>query len=108
MVASYPRPRADSIRSCAGASPGVLVLVVAADPHLRRVALVSSLRRPVEQGVVAQQELEAARVARVGVVDDVFCEREGAESWPLRQVASRVGAARGRQFRNGSDVAFQE
>src|SRR5215211_79323 len=43
-------------------APAALVLVVAADPELRRVGLVPSLRHPVEQWIEAQQDLEAARV----------------------------------------------
>src|SRR5919197_3898189 len=61
-----------------------VVLVVAAHPHL--VALVAALRRPVEDRVVAHQELRAARVAGVAVVDAVAVPGERADAVPLGEV----------------------
>src|SRR5918994_6653211 len=88
---------------------GGLVLVVAADPHVGRVALVASLRSPIEQPVEAHHELEAARSGRVRVVDDAVGEREGAQHWRLRQVSGGVCPACDRQLWNGTEVAsFQE
>src|ERR687898_27695 len=85
-----------------------LVLVVAADPHLRRVALVASLRRPVQQPVEAHHEFEAARGGRVRVVHVRALEGEGAQHRPLRHVAGGVCPARDRQLGNGTEVASQE
>src|SRR5215216_6222510 len=64
------------------------VLVVAAYPHL--VALVAALRRPVEDRVIAHQELRAAGVAGVAVVDVVAVAREGADAVALREVAADI------------------
>jgi len=47
----------------------VVVLVVAADPELKPIALVAAFRRTVEDPVVAHQELDSAVRSRVGVVD---------------------------------------
>src|SRR5271166_3943677 len=54
------------------------VLVMAADPGLERVALVAPLRRPVQDGVVAHQELDPARRGRIRLVDGAVLECEGA------------------------------
>src|SRR5262249_40706299 len=60
---------------------GVLVLVVAAPPRGRKLeaVLVTAFRRPVEQLVGAIQDVEAACVGRVGVVDDAVLARKGAQ-----------------------------
>src|SRR6266576_918744 len=71
--------------------PSRAVLVVSAQPHVT-VALVAALRRPVEDRVVAHQELSAAGVARIAVVDAVAVAREGADAVPLSEVADDVGA----------------
>src|SRR5271169_2024911 len=52
------------------------VLVMAADPGLERVALVAPLRRPVEDRVVAHQELDPAPRGPIGLVDGAVLERE--------------------------------
>src|ERR1700733_13799046 len=54
------------------------VLVMAANPGLERVALVASPRRPVQDRVVAHQELDPAARGRVGLVDGAVLEREAA------------------------------
>ena len=54
------------------------VLVVAADPGLERVALVAPLRRPVQDRVVAHQELDPAPRGRIGLVDRAVLAREDA------------------------------
>src|SRR6266516_7205625 len=103
-----PRSRSGSTqRSLSTRRVRVLVLIVAPDPHLGRVTLVASRRRPVEECVEAEHEFEAASGGRVRVVDDPVLEGERAEDQPFRQVPSRVGAALGRQSRNGAKVALQ-
>src|SRR5919108_5852884 len=67
------------------------VLVAAADPGLERLALVPSARRPVEDGVVAHQKLDAAPGGRIGLVDDIVLEREDGCSKHLRDVADEIG-----------------
>jgi len=62
----------------ASSSSALDVLVVAADPGLERIALVASLRRPVEDRVVAHQELDPAPGGRIGLVDGAAGEREDA------------------------------
>src|SRR5206468_2427087 len=66
---AHPRRARTLPRTGSGRSGGCsrVVLVVAAHPHLR--ALVAALRRPVEDRVVAHQELRATGVAGVAVVD---------------------------------------
>src|SRR5262249_56209098 len=76
----------------AGASRAI-VLVVAADPELEPIALVASFRRPVEEPVVAHQELDPATPGRIGVVDSPVRRGEGAEALGLGQVTDDVGAA---------------
>src|SRR6266508_2134596 len=70
-----------------------LVLVVPADPELERIALVAAFRHPVEDPVVAHQELDPARPGRIGVVDGPVIQDEGAEALALGQVPNYVGAA---------------
>src|SRR5215212_2516822 len=57
----------------------------AAHPHhrCRQAVLVAPLGCQVEQLVGAVDRVEAARVARVGVVDDAVLEREYAQAGPL-------------------------
>src|SRR5690349_13991588 len=69
-----------------------VVFVMAADPHLESVALVAAFRRPVEDRVVAHQELDPAGPGRIGLVDGPVVEREDAETETLGQVADDVGA----------------
>src|ERR1700733_8485415 len=54
------------------------VLVMAANPGLERVALIASPRRPVQDRVVAHQELDPAARGRVGLVDGAALERKAA------------------------------
>src|SRR5262244_2297420 len=70
----------------------VVVFVVAADPELEPVALVAAFRRPVEDRVVAHQELDPAAPGRIGVVDVAVVQSEGAEAEVLGQVPDDVGA----------------
>jgi hypothetical protein len=46
-----------------------VIFVVAADPELEPVAFVSAIRRPVEDRVIAHQELNPAAASRIGVLD---------------------------------------
>jgi hypothetical protein len=69
-----------------------VVLVVGADPELEPIALVAAFRRPVEDRVVAHQELDPASSGRIGVVDDPVVQDEGAEALALGQVPDKVGA----------------
>src|SRR5262249_59701414 len=71
----------------------VPVLVVSADPELETIALIAALRRPIEDSVVAHQELDPATPGRVGVVDSPLVQDEGAEALALRQVADDIGTA---------------
>src|SRR5271163_540442 len=63
-----------------------------AQPYLERVALVAALWRPVEDWVVAHQELEPASPGLVGLVDEPVIQDEHAEAWALSQIAEYVGA----------------
>src|SRR5215204_1072004 len=92
-VAAPSAQQADPPASCPRPGGGLLVLVVAAPPRLRerQAVLVTPLRRPVEQLVDAIQDVGAACVGRVGVVDDAVLEREGAE--PVRLLARVVDPA---------------
>src|SRR6266446_6120771 len=93
-----PRSRSGSTeRSLSTRRRRVLVLIVAADPHLGRVTLGASYRGPVEEPVEAEHEFEAASGGRVRPEDDPVLEGEGAEDRPFRQVPSRVGATLGCQ-----------
>ncbi len=87
----YDRPaiasvlsNADGARRCRWAGRAVeslipgLVLVVAADPGLERVAFVTPFRHPVKDRVVAHQELHPASRGRVGLVDGAVLVRENA------------------------------
>src|SRR5437762_13738012 len=74
-----------------GASVAV-VFVVAADPELEPVALVAAFRRPVEDRVVAHQELDPAAPGRIGVVDVAVVQNDDAEAEVLGQVPDDVGA----------------
>src|SRR6266566_5209048 len=60
-----------------------VVFVVAADPELELVVLVAAFRRPVEDRVVAHQELDPASPCRIGVVDRPVVQDEGAEALAL-------------------------
>ena len=57
-----------------------VVFGVAADPHLEPIALVAAFRRPVEDRVVAHQELDPAAARRIGLVDRPVVENEDAET----------------------------
>src|SRR5215472_15932797 len=67
-------------------SASVVVVLVAADPQLEGVALVPAFRRPVEDWVVAHQELDPARPGRVSLVDGPALQDEHAEAEILGQV----------------------
>src|SRR5580693_9224001 len=75
VLKSLAPPGADSATM---SSRGLDVLVMAADPGLERVALAAPLRRPVQDGVVAHQELDPARGGRIRLVDGAVLECEGA------------------------------
>jgi hypothetical protein len=47
----------------------IVVFVVASDPQLQPVALVAAFRCPVEDRVVAHQELDPAGAGRIGLAD---------------------------------------
>src|SRR5687768_9687653 len=74
----------------------VVVLVVPTDPQLEPVALVTALRCAVEDRVVAHQELVPTSLSRIGLVDGVIVQDEGAEARALGQVPDDVGAGVGR------------
>src|SRR5436190_342513 len=67
---SLASPGTASAVSIMFSSSGLGVLVMTADPGLERLALVAPLRHPVEDRVVAHQELPPAPRGRVGLVDD--------------------------------------
>src|ERR671930_2372517 len=69
------------------------VLVVAAHPHL--AALVAARRCPVEDRVVTHQELRAAGVAGVAVIEGVTLAGERAYAVPLGEVGGKVRAGCG-------------
>src|SRR5215475_1168027 len=70
----------------------VAVFVVAADPELEPVALVAAVRRPVEDRIVAHQELDPAAPGRIGLVDGPVVQNEDGEAEVLGQVPDGVGA----------------
>src|SRR5215203_2503302 len=72
----------------------LVVLVVSADPELEGTILVAPLRRPVENWVVAHQELDPASPSRIGLVHDAVVQDECAEARALGEVARDVGATR--------------
>src|SRR6185503_8917209 len=69
-----------------------VVFIVAADPELEPVALVAALRRPVEDRVIAHQELDPAAPGRIGLVDIAVVQSEDAEAEALGQIPDDVGA----------------
>src|ERR671936_34289 len=69
---------------------------MAADPGLEPIALVAPPRHPVEDRVVAHQELDSAPPGRIGLVDGAVLECEGAHSIYFRDVCGDVGPGRGR------------
>src|SRR5256714_12512627 len=72
------------------------VFVVAVKLMHGLVAFISALGRAVEDRVVAHQELRAAGVARVAVVDGLALAGERAEAVSLREIALEVRPARAR------------
>src|SRR2546421_11835530 len=72
------------------------VFVVAVKPMHGLVAFISALGRAVEDRVVAHQELRAAGVARVAVVDGLALAGERAEAGSLREIAREVRRGRAR------------
>src|SRR5829696_6497862 len=68
-----------------------VVLVVSPDPELGFIVLVTPLRRPVEDRVVAHQELQSTGGGRVGVVDGAVLHGEGTHPGSLGDVAGHVG-----------------
>src|SRR4029453_6702080 len=73
-----------------------VVLVVAAGPGLPCVALILALGRPVQDRVVAHQELDPTPGGRIGLVDDAVLEGEDTHQRGLRQITNDVGPGRGR------------
>src|SRR5829696_8972929 len=73
-----------------------VVLVVAAEPGLPCVALVTALGHPVQDRVVAHQELHPTPGGRIALVDDAVLEGKDAHHRGLRQITSDVGPGRGR------------
>src|SRR3954447_12610660 len=71
-----------------------LVLVVPTSPRPGSVAFVASLRCPVEDRVVAHQELDAAGRGGVGLVHGPVIEDECAEAGIFGKVTRDIGAAR--------------
>src|SRR5205823_9888 len=71
----------------------LLVLVVAADPQRLRRALLTTLRRSVQQRVVGDYRLDTAGGCDVGAVDSPFRECVHAYARPLGDVPARVRAA---------------
>src|SRR5690242_11221213 len=63
------------------------VLVVAAEPQLPVRAFVATLRRVIQDRVIAHQEFEAAPRGRVRLVHDAVLEDERAEARALGHVA---------------------
>src|SRR5512133_2859686 len=64
---------------------GVAVLVVAAEPELPAVALVAALGHPVQDRVVAHQELHPPPGGRIALIDDAVLEGKDAHHRRLRQ-----------------------
>src|SRR5262245_57589571 len=83
---SLASPGAASAVSVIFSSGGLGVFIMAADPGLERLALVASLRHPVEDRVVAHQELHPAPRGRIGLVDDTVVAREDGHGRGFRQV----------------------
>src|SRR5829696_1443307 len=73
-----------------------VVLVVAAEPGLPCVALVTALGHPVQERVVAHQELHPTPGGRIALVDDAVLEGEDAHHRGLRQITNDIGPGRGR------------
>src|SRR5215208_5549035 len=90
-VAQRPEARTGRGRAL---SSGLLVLVVSPDPELEGTVLVAPLRRPVENWVVAHQELDPAGPSRIGLVHSAVGEDECAEALALGEVARDIGATR--------------
>src|SRR5688572_1456916 len=72
---------------------GAVVLVVPADPQLEPIVLVAAFRRPVEDRVVAHEELDPTPPGRIALVDGPVLQDEGAEAGALSQVPGDVSAA---------------
>src|SRR5438094_4954011 len=73
----------------------LVVLVVAAPPDAR---LVASPGGAVEPLVHAPEDVQAARIGGIGVIDDAVLEHERAHARSLARVRGRVGSGRGRQL----------
>src|SRR2546429_3353431 len=89
---SLPSSGADFVMNLLQGASLAVVFVVAADPELEPVALVAAFRRPVEDRVVAHQELDPAAPGRIGLVDVAVVQNEDAEAEALGQVPDDVGA----------------
>src|SRR6185369_1682076 len=83
----HPRPRS-----------ALLVLVVAAPPHS---GLVAALGGAVEPLIHAPEPVEPARIGGIGVVDGAALAHERAEARPIAHERARIGAAHGRELRDG-------
>src|SRR5215211_6156085 len=93
----FARPRGVPVPAAADARPDALgVLVMAANPGLEGLPLIASLRRPVEDGVVAHHELDPAERGPIRLVGGVVLEGESAHRWYFRDVSGDVRTARGR------------
>src|SRR5215470_314419 len=92
MILPMSVPRRWPLASLSG-RVRVVVLVVAADPHLGRVPLVAAEGGAVEEAVVSDHEFEPAGGRRVGQVYGSVVERVGAHRRRLGQVCRGLGPA---------------
>src|SRR5262245_30774063 len=80
-VALATKSTAQTAKSAITASPlSVRVLVMSTPPE---PVLVAPKRGAIEPLIHTPQRIEAARVGRVGVIDDAVFEHERAHAWPL-------------------------
>src|ERR1022692_4864131 len=70
-----------------------VVFVMPAEPRPHRAVFVAAIRRPVEDCVVAHQELRSACVAGVAKVNAISFARENADAMPLGDIAGDIRAA---------------
>src|SRR5260221_6091655 len=69
MRPAPPNPR-QSLRTCLVADrTRLLILVMVAQPRHRLTVLLAAKRRVIQEVVGVQEEIEAARIGRIGVVD---------------------------------------
>src|SRR5215510_5830671 len=96
LRAPRPRSRIGARHSLLRQVSLVLVFVVAAHPAHGLVAFVAALGRAVKDRVEAHQELGAAGVGGVAVVEGAVLARERAEPVSLGEIALEVGSGRPR------------